>query len=75
MRRLVATGVDVNGQSPLGQTPLHIAAGHGQVDVVKTLLELRHAQRGLGPITSARVGQPWVRVSSNPWLFVKVLLF
>lgn len=38
MRILLSKGVDVNSQSDAG-TPLIWAAGHGQKDAVKVLLE------------------------------------
>ena len=46
MRRLVATGVDVNEQGVGGPTALHAAASNGHVEAIKTLVQLG-AQTGV----------------------------
>jgi ankyrin repeat protein len=38
-RLLVEHGIDVNGRSDDGRTPLHAAAGYGNVEVIRVLLE------------------------------------
>jgi len=40
VRRLVATGVDVDGVDANKITALHFAAGNGHVEALKTLLQL-----------------------------------
>ena len=40
VRRLVASGADLEEPGVEGATPLHYAAHYGHVDVLKTLVEL-----------------------------------
>jgi ankyrin repeat protein len=39
IRALLELGADVNGRTPGGVTPLHIAARHGRMDAAALLLE------------------------------------
>jgi ankyrin repeat protein len=40
MRRLVAAGADVEQQGDRGARPLHVAAGNGQAEAIKVLVQL-----------------------------------
>ena len=45
VRRLVASGADLEEPGEEGATPLHVAALHGHVEVLKTLVELSANKR------------------------------
>jgi ankyrin repeat protein len=54
IRRLVTAGADVEESDARGRRPMHVAATHGRVDVIRTLAEL-------GAVLERR----WMRWGSN----------
>src|SRR5579864_1584772 len=58
-RKLIEAGIDVNKSGDLGCTPLHVACSHGNLEMVKLLLEngadLFALNEGYPPFTSARL--------------------
>jgi ankyrin repeat protein len=41
LKRLVGEGADVDAADEEGRTPLHFAAGYGEIDCVKILIEAK----------------------------------